>query len=195
MAHLGVEMIQALALLADVFGRTKLPTPEFDRALAALQEHSLTVGRLSKLLVTDSTRADEALMAGILHDIGKIVLAQAFPDDFAPPRAQAQASLPHDVERDVFGMSHAEVGAYLLSLWGMPLSTVQAVAYHHTPGTACGQSLEIPTAVHVADALVHELGGETASLLDEEYLARVGAATTLTERRKLAGKLGGRVAS
>ncbi len=193
-AHLGIEMMRALVLMAEVFGSDQGAGRAEAFPLKALQQHSLTVARVCKLLVRDSTLADEALMAGTVHDIGKVVLAYAFPDDFgrATRIAREQALPTHEAERDVFGMSHAEVGAYLLLVWGMPLSIVEAVAHHHTPSAARGPSLEILTAIHVADALVHELDPAEAagSRLQMEYLVRVDAVSRLPEWRATAARVG-----
>jgi putative nucleotidyltransferase with HDIG domain len=192
-AHLGIEMMRALVLMAEVFGSDQAPGPAEGFPLKALQQHSLTVARVSKALIQDSKLADEALMSGTVHDIGKVVLAYALPNDFrrATRIASEQGRPIHEAEREVFGMSHAEVGAYLLLVWGMPLSIVDAVAHHHTPNAARGESLEILTAIHVADALVHELdpAERPGSRLQMEYLVRVGAVSRLPEWRAITARV------
>jgi HD-like signal output (HDOD) protein len=67
----------------------------------------------------------------------------------------------------VFGATHAEVGAYLLGLWGLPDPVVEAVAWHHTPARCPGESFTPLTAVHVAEAI---LGSEEGTRLDTDYL-------------------------
>jgi HD-like signal output (HDOD) protein len=64
---------------------------------------------------------------------------------------------PHEIELEILGFSHAEDGAYLLALWGLPYPIVEAVAFHHNPGAALKQGLELTTTVSVANALVDEI--------------------------------------
>jgi len=79
-----------------------------------------------------------------------------------------------DAEREVFGASHADIGAYLLGLWGLPVSIVEGVALHHTPRKAALRSFSPLAAVHVANVLQHESDamteGAVRSVLDDAYL-------------------------
>ena len=84
----------------------------------------------------------------------------------------------YKAEQELFGVTHAEVGAYLLGLWGVGEAIVEAVAFHHRP-SACGDQAFSPlTAVHVANALAEseESAGEEAKspAIDEAYLAKLG---------------------
>ena len=88
-------------------------------------------------------------------------------------------------------MSHAEIGAYLLGLWGMPYPVVEAVAHHHRPARVPGQTVfGVLGAVHVADALAGEQDEcemETTGI-DEQYLQSVGVAARLPEWRDIAAQ-------
>jgi len=64
-----------------------------------------------------------------------------------------------ELEAEILGVTHAEVGAYLLSLWGLPYPIVEAVAYHHNPAAAIERTFDIPSAVSVSEALVNEALG------------------------------------
>jgi HD-like signal output (HDOD) protein len=155
LTHLGIDLIRALALTADVFVSVVDPAVA-GFSLDELQQHSMLTARIARRLLSDQKRAAEAFTAAILHNIGKIVLAIGLPGHFAEVMAiSAETGRPnHIVEQEVLGLTHAEVGAYLLGLWGLPLSIVEAVAYHHCP------ELISPTdtllALHAADALSYE---------------------------------------
>jgi HD-like signal output (HDOD) protein len=110
--------------------------------------------------LVDKNLKDHAFTAGVLHDIGKLVLAQHCTDAFAEcfHRSLMEDRPIHDIEEEVLGTTHAEVGAYLLALWGLPDPVVEAVAYHHAP-----------------DKVTH------AEFDVSEYLQRLGVADQLEE--------------
>lgn len=158
---LGVDIVKALVLSIKVFS-------QFDQAvirrlkLENIWPHSIRVGQLARTIAIDggaSARcADQALMAGTLHDLGKIILAVNHPEKYTTFFERAhQGNTPGiAIERDVFETSHAEIGAYLLGLWGLPDEIVEAVAHHHEP-RATGTKIFTPAiAVHIANALVNE---------------------------------------
>lgn len=94
----------------------------------------------------------ELFTAGLLHDIGKLVLAETMPEAYARvlSRAAEDAVPLHDAETEVLGASHAQVGAYLLSLWNLPPTVVEAVAGHHSPEGQVGDAAEIASALRRA---------------------------------------------
>ena len=84
-----------------------------------------------------------------------------------------------EAERAIFGTTHAEVGSYLLWLWGLPDPVVEAVAFHHSPSQCPSAEFAPLTAVYVANMLEHAPGGNIDAAdasLDTAYLARIGAA-------------------
>ena len=180
--YLGLETLKALALSTQVFS-------QFDRAklghlpLKALQEHCLMVGALAKR-IAETERADRqvvdyALAAGLLHDVGKLVLAVNHPQlyDEAMLLAAEQNIHPHEMEKQVFGTSHAEVGAYLLGIWGLPNPIVEALAFHLHPADHLAREFTPLTAVHVANVLAREAspcdGLHDGTSIDMDYLARL----------------------
>jgi HD-like signal output (HDOD) protein len=92
-----------------------------------------------------------------------------------------------NAERQVFGVTHAEVGAYLLGMWGVPTAIVEAVAWHHSPTpSACpGNRFSLVTAIHAAEAI---LGAGEGGGPDLDYLARIGLADQFSEWVGLAGQ-------
>jgi HD-like signal output (HDOD) protein len=189
---LGVELLKGLVLTAQVFGiLEKTPIPGF--SLDHLQEHSLLTARVARRLVSDRDTAEDAFTAAVIHDVGQIVLAQGLPGPFTRVAETIRASgrPRQDVEREVLGVSHAEVGAYLLGVWGLPFSIIEAVAYHHTPGHVTVGARDLLAAVHTADAVVDEAtdGRRNDAVprgLDVDFLQTIGWTVDVPRWRDLA---------
>jgi len=190
--YLGAELLKGLAMSAHIFGMLEVaPLPGF--SLERLQLQSLLCGRLAGRFARESKNAEEAMTAALVKDAGKLVLWQARPDDFARVvRATLDSRRAfHLVEREIFGVTHAEVGAYLLGVWGLPLPIVEAVAFHDQPALVDQGPCEVLAAVHAAGALVDELerGGppaDGAGGLDLAFLKRVGCAELVPQWRAAA---------
>jgi putative nucleotidyltransferase with HDIG domain len=132
-AYLGVEMLKALVLGVEIvraFGTDDAPAG-FD--IEEVQSHSLLVARTARRLATGTRFSDDAFTAGILHDVGQLILAARMPEEFGRAIALAEEKgIPlHDAELELIGTTHARVGAYLLGLWGVKQSLVDAVLLHH----------------------------------------------------------------
>ena len=124
--------------------------------------------------------AGDAYTAGLLHDTGKLVFASACTEDYAHVYDYAGMNaipLP-DAENEVLGCTHAEVGAYLLGIWGLPHSIIESVAYHHRPADSIGSGFSPLTAVHAADVLAFARHKESSDYpvpqMDMAYLQRLG---------------------
>ena len=135
------------------------------------------------------------MLAGILHDIGKLVLADHFGRDYALVcMAADKTSLPLlSAELDQFDASHADVGGYLLGLWGLPQDLIEAVAFHHDPAAHELDRFSPLAAVHVANALVHardepDGGRPTPRKLDVRYLERLRVKQRLAAWREISAK-------
>jgi HD-like signal output (HDOD) protein len=127
---------------------------------------------------------DHSFIAGILHDVGKSILAQHLPEVFQQALERRAGGIPQwQAEREIIGASHCQVGAYMLGLWGLPDPIVQAVALHHDPSTCTLEGFSTVTAVHVGNALLHrvETNGACASegAVDESYVTDLGLADRL----------------
>jgi HD-like signal output (HDOD) protein/ActR/RegA family two-component response regulator len=101
----------------------------------------------------DGVLADDAFAAGMFHDLGQVVLASVLGDfyDSVVERSMSRGEPVWETERDMIGSTHAEVGAYLLGLWGMPDAVVNAVAHHHSSSYS-GEDFSATTAVRLADS-------------------------------------------
>ncbi len=189
--YLGFNALKQIVLAVEIFedhAVRGLPALE----LEALQAHALAVGRLAAALVERPQRED-GFVAGLLHDLGRLVLLAELPDQCqaALVRAAAERCPLQVAEAEVLGTTHAEVGGYLLGLWGLPYPIIEAVASHHAPARVACAALGLVGAVHVADALVHETRpgatvGAGPDAIDLGYLAAVGATAELAGWRELA---------
>jgi putative nucleotidyltransferase with HDIG domain len=131
------------------------------------------------------------VLAALLHDVGKLAMAERTRAHFSRALAQAEEEgVPlFAVEEKLIHISHAEVGAYLLSLWGLPYTVVEAVAHHHHPRRMPQSRVDMPLVVYLSNLLAHERGATAKGLqLPEivELLEQTGVAGKLSERRKIA---------
>ena len=193
--YLGLDAVQALVLQADTFRQFKLERPIDHFDLDRLQRHCVRVGNLTRKLLTDGPERRGGFTAGLLHDVGILVLATQ--DCAALGRilttAYEQDRPLYRVERDLCDVTHAEIGAHLLALWGLPFGVTAAVAGHHQP--PAGTVLDEVGAVYVANILVEEVearvqpGMLPPSELDLEAVARCGIGDELPRLRELAAEL------
>jgi len=183
--YLGTETVRALALTVSVFSQFDTQrVPRF--SLQALRDHSLNVAmlarRIAESLHLPKASVEDAFLGGLLHELGKLVLACNYPQEYENvlQHAQQQGTPVKQAEFEVFGTTHAEVGAYLLWLWGLPDGVTEIVAAYDHPGVEQSQSPLI--AVHVANALMDDGNGEG---LDLEYLQSMGLLDQLPEWKHL----------
>lgn len=177
---LGLDTISSLTLGLGVISQFESHTSGV--FFADVWAHSIAVGVMANKIAAGENRemATDAFTAGLLHDIGKVVLAVNLPQQFNTVKAIMQRdNLSRiEAERQVFDATHAEVGAYLLGLWGLPSQVVQAVAFHDTPGAAKTDSFTAITAVHAANVIQHSITSNNAETekpdFDLEYLANLG---------------------
>ena len=178
-ACLGLETIRSLVLCINAFSQfegAELKT----FSLEDLSAHSLETAAAAKALAraesVDQRRLDESFTGGLLHDIGKLVLAVNFPDQFKDALEKAardQVDLCV-VEKEAFGATHADVGGYLLGLWGLPAPVVEAIALHHSPSQSKEPGFSPLAAVHIANVLVNRRAQRANKIpapnFDQSYL-------------------------
>jgi HD-like signal output (HDOD) protein len=158
--YLGIETIQALVLSLQVFSQFQTSqVKEF--VLENLWNHCWSAGVIAKRIALTEQQPDRftehCFIAGLLHDIGKLVMVRDLPEQYkaAASLARQNKTTLSQAEQAVFGATHAELGAYLLGLWGIPYAVVESVALHHRPQAHLDSKFSIVLAVHVANALDH----------------------------------------
>jgi HD-like signal output (HDOD) protein len=193
--HLGVETLRALVLTLEIVRtfREGGNVPGF--SVDALQRRSFIASRLARGFADDGC-AEEAFMAGMLHGIGQLVLAERIPGKYAEvlERARTEQRTVRDLERSTLGATHSEVAAYLLGLWGMPQPVVEAVLHHEEPWRLDGTRLGIAGAVYLGSVLAERpeapLCSGTLAIppghLNADYLRGVGLLERLPTLRSLA---------
>lgn len=157
-SYLGLDTIKSLVLSIHAFAEFQ-PHHASGFCPDALWNHSLAVAAaaraLAKLETDDRKLIDEAFVGGLLHDAGKAALAFNFPREYSQVHEAIELG-SRDLlaeEQKTFGVNHADVGGYLLGLWGLPTPVVEAIALHHEPGRSETASFSPLTAVHVANVL------------------------------------------
>ncbi len=182
-ALLGLDAIKSLVLSMKVFSQFESSTQTFF-SLDVLWNHGMTTGRYARTVAkdqgTDTRVMEDAFTAGLLHDVGLLVLATNVPDQYTETLAlmQNQGMAEWEAERQVLGATHAEVGGYLLGTWGLSDTIVEAVAFHHDPTHSSGHTLSPLTAVHIANVLEEQeqAAGMDGSpiVADQAYLRACG---------------------
>ncbi len=185
-ALLGLDTIRGLVLTSKVFSQFDTAHSRLD--LNALWSHSTRVATLARDIARDQGMdrkgQDHAFMSGMLHDLGKLVFASSFAEAYNRVLEEngSQEGALWQREQAAFGCTHAEIGAYLMGIWGLPCTIVEALAYHHYPSHSTSSSFTPLAAVHVANALVTHPGVEVAELeqqMDLPYLQRLGCEGSL----------------
>lgn len=178
---LGLDTVRSLVVAMHVFSQVS-PNHVEGFSQESLFTHSVAVAGIAKRVSLDEgmseVDAEDAYLAGLLHDVGKLVLASTCPEGYstAMQTAHTNRTPEHEAESRVIGASHGEVGAYLLGLWAFNMSVIEAALYHHDPCQHSCQTFSIATAVHVANAIVHRDhdAGATELAVDTEYLESIG---------------------
>lgn len=183
--YLGGRTVRDVVLGVEVFHNV----PDVAKATGVdpgeLQQGAMRAAELTAAIAgsVHPDLRDDGYLAGLLMNVGLLVLASRLPEVLAPMIAQARdTGRPlHEIEREFQRQTHAEIGAYLLGLWGLPMAVVEAVADQHTPGRLDDQAFGLAGCLHVAVALLSD-----ESLLDREYLRTVGVEDRLDGWRELA---------
>lgn len=198
--YLGVNTIRQLVLVAELFQPVDAREDSTSRlARQAHERHALLVAGIAAGMYSRVEDREAAFVAGLLHDVGKVLLLTKLPDRMRQLELERAEGEPMvEAERRLFGVTHAELGAYLLGRWQVPFTVVEAVARHHAPERVEARTpLGLVDAIHIADALANEhsppqgtrgpLPGSTT--LEADYLTRLDVAAELAEWRALAARL------
>jgi len=181
--YLGINAVKSLVLSSHLFALFD-PKRYPGFSLSMLERHCLATGMLAKVIAAaeaqDKAIADQAFIAGMLHDVGKLLLAWGYQDGYPEllQTARRENKTLWTVEREQLGVTHAEAGAYLLGLWSFPGPVVDAVAFHHAPPAPINPGFSILAVTHVANLLDKELYVVNATYsrnqLDESYIEAAG---------------------
>lgn len=156
---IGIQQVYDLIVAAQVIELFEGVSPEFV-SMQSFWRHSLSCGVVARLLALDRRlpKPDKFFVAGLLHDVGRLILFSRIPGEVKTifETCQARRCLLREAESDVLGFDHAAIGGELLKSWSYPPNLVQAIAYHHHPLSAGVFQLEA-SVVHVADFLCNGL--------------------------------------
>lgn len=194
--YLGLETVRQLALVAEIFRYAGAIPALGSISRVAVHRHVVLTASIASSFFESGRQRDTAFVTGLLHDVGKLLMAVELPDRLREIATVARnEGGPMDaIERRLHGVTHAEIGAYLLGLWHIPFEIVEAVAFHHDPSSVQSQGFHLSAAIHVADVLANEqlepvITGARNSVadLDAAYMERLGITTaSLAQWRELA---------
>jgi putative nucleotidyltransferase with HDIG domain len=180
---LGLDILKGFVLTSGIFKQYE------KRAMAGLSIHNLwrhslksanIVRQIGKCEHLEKEIIETSFIAGLLHDVGKIIIASNFPEEHKEicTLSTADGQSGWQAEQSVLGVSHAEIGAYLLGLWGLPLEIIKAVQEHHQPNPEEHSQIDQIVLVHVANAIdncsarspADPVAGLNAALIDRLHL-------------------------
>lgn len=153
---IGTRQLRDLTLGTSVIALFEgIPT---DINMETFWRHSIACGVTARILATyrRETNVERFFVAGLLHDIGRLILLLKLPNETSEAlrKAKSENELLHKIEKDMFGFDHADVGSTLLKLWKIPEHTVTAVGFHHRPSQLRKFHVDA-TVIHISDIIVH----------------------------------------
>lgn len=175
---LGMDIIKSLALTYNLFSKVN-DACQNTINLSAYTQHSIQCSLLAKYICTSLDKNPSliasAAIAGMLHDIGTLILAIILTEEYKAliEDNKNDTSSLASKEKEYFGASHAEIGGYLLGLWGLPDTITEAILFHHAPADYAEKMLSPLISVYVASNLLNA-HGEVDDQLDLEYLTKLG---------------------
>jgi HD-like signal output (HDOD) protein/CheY-like chemotaxis protein len=182
--YLGLNAIRSLLLAHALFEELG-----GDRVtgLAVEQSRALLAARFARRFALERRPLEVAVTAAMLHNVGRLALIACLPSEHHAnlAHAEAEGTSVEEAERARLGVTHAEIGAYLLGLWGLPHEVVEAVAFHHLP-LRDRSVLDPGAVVQLAEALVAEALGQgprEIQEIPEEELTRLGVASLMASLR------------
>lgn len=185
---LGVNVVKGLTLSASIFEL-------MEKEAVGLWEHSLGTAVVARFISKELGHADldGVSTAGLLHDIGKVVIKVMFVEEYNKIQsiASSRDMTMLEVEQEILKTDHAEIGSWLAQAWNLPQKLIEPIAYHHDVQRATEQRT-VASIVHLADVLVKGCGFGTSG---DEYVAPIQPAAwehlNLTEEivEKMVGAL------
>lgn len=179
--YLGADILRSLVLANQMFDMTK-GLPEitgFDPN--SLRQHCVLTSTIAKELIDNKDLSMTAFTAGLLHDVGKLIVAREKPE-LVPALVgnsdgRTNSWVNPEAEREILGCTHAEVGGCFLNLWGLPTPIVEAVTFHDCPANIFTKEFDAIDIVHVSNYLAHWTCADSPdecieARLDKEYLQK-----------------------
>lgn len=158
---LGVNVLKSL-LLYDHISTGLIANSQYSKYFEDLWIHCNKVGRLSEQIIyltldKDYTMMEQAYIAGLMHDIGKVVMlcVDEYPKDVFDYMEKHNTRFSN-AEYKLYGVSHAEVGAYFLSLWGFSDRSAESVYLHNNPDQLDLERFSVQSGVYIANALAND---------------------------------------
>lgn len=154
--YLGFIAVRNLVMSAEVFSQWSKDAAPEGFAPQALQARAHRVAAVARAVAHGTPIADDALLAGLFHNIGYWILVQECPKELerAVELARSEGRPLHEAERQIIGASHAELGAYLLGLWGLPHPVIEAVAFQYSPQEVSQTQFDVLAALVTAESFV-----------------------------------------
>jgi putative nucleotidyltransferase with HDIG domain len=158
---LGFSSTKNVVLTTSILHSLNLKKPMNDFNLMAFWKHSAAVGAIAKLAAAEvfPQKQEEAFVAGLLHDIGKLILAICAPEDFVEciDLAVKENLLFYEAEQEILGINHAEISARINEKWRLPPEIATVITCHHKKIEASGEHAKLTAIVQVSDVLARGL--------------------------------------
>jgi HD-like signal output (HDOD) protein len=177
---LGLDTVKALVLSVHIFSQYHLSRAS-GLNIADVWRHSLRAGAFSRAIAAaegaSASIAGDVFTAGLLHDVGKLILAANFETEYRSVAhiSQSEKISLLEAEIRVFATTHCEVGGYFSSLWRLPDPIVKAIGFHHKPPLMEKDSFSSLAAVWAANVIEHQ---SSRRQISDEYLSPDFAASS-----------------
>ncbi len=156
---IGTDQLTQLVLATSVMNQFKgIPRDLID--MDSFWRHSITAGLAARSIaaLSGEYNVERFFVAGLLHDVGRLIFCIRAPDEIAEvfKKAEASGKPLYVEEQEAFGFDHAELGGQLLTAWDLPERLIEAVSCHHAPAKAI-KHVEETAVVNLADAIAYSL--------------------------------------
>lgn len=196
-SFLGLDMLRSLVMSTEIHETLCSQNMPAHFDLAQFQLHQLVTASIARKICKGYVRSEDAFIAGLLHDVGLLLSISHLRELYTPiwkSTVDDEQSL-FELEYKILGTSHAELGGYLMSLWGLPQEVVIAAAFHHKPWITPHEGVAIEDIIYVSDNLARRTApfgsslGKPAEPLDMNYLAAKGLDVHLSEWEEIANDM------
>lgn len=175
--NLGIFNIKSIILASGLFNKSQL----VDENIRVLWKHSNITNKLMVKMykgLLNKKLSENYSSAGLLHDIGRLVIAECYPKEFKIINALISSSFDktdYEIEKEIIDISHNELGAYLLNWWEIPIAIVEVALYHDTPALCTEINRELVSMVHIANYYSWKIIDEKRFIqLDEQVFTYLG---------------------